>query len=392
VNESKIRTWPLLLSFTLVRFIASTAFRLVFPFLPFLARGMGVSVEQLAAAISARSALGLFGPLLGSVADVKGRKQTLLIALLVCSLSMFIVGFWPTYPAFLVGVVISGGAIVVIDSSIHAYIGDQIPFARRGRAAALVELGWSLAFVIGIPLVGLSMTRSGWNAPFIWLGVSCILAIGLINWIVPATQTGSSSWQDLRFGLSKIISIVPLFGLLMAFLLTLANQVISIVFGIWMENSFHLQIDQLGAASSVIGLAGAVGVGCALLFTDRLGKRHSIGLGLILNSTACLSLPLLGKHLGGTLAILFIFYLSFEFTLTSLLPLMTTLSTHARGVFMAATLAAFSLGDSIGALIGPRLIEKDLMGNILVSSAINLCSLFILIVILREEKTPEAAG
>ena len=383
MSSTEVRTKPVLIAFILVRLVVSTVFRMVFPFLPALARGLGVPIESVAAAVSARSALGLTGPVLGAIADMRGRKQALVGALLVFGASMVIVSIWPFYTVFFIGLVISGGATVLIDSSIHAYLGDSIPYAQRGRATATVELGWSLAYVIGIPLMGLGMANFGWSAPFIWLGCAGLLAGGLIGLVLPRTVPISGSWVDLRDGLRKILATTPLLGLLLALLMTFANQVISIVFGIWMEDSFGLRLEELGAASIVIGLAGLIGVGCAVLFTDRLGKRWAIGLGLVVNSVICLILPLLVNQLWGALSALFIFYLSFEFAITSLLPLMTTLSTQARGAYMAATLAAFSMGDALGALLGPLLIRSGLIANSLGTVVINLCGLFILAVFVR---------
>ena len=383
VNSSQISTKPLLAVFIFVRLIVSTVFRMVFPFLPALARGLGVPVEAVAAAVSARSALGFIGPPLGAIADMRGRKQALVGALFLFSASLFAIGIWPGYAVFFIGLVITGGATVVIDSSIHAYLGDHIPYAQRGRATALVELGWSLAFVIGIPLVGWSMAHNDWNAPFIWLGLFGLLAGGLIGLTIPRTIPISGSWEELRIGLRQILTPSSIMGLLLAMLMTLGNQVISIVFGIWMEDSFGLNIEQLGTASIVIGLAGLVGVGCAVLFTDRLGKRRAIGLGLVVNSAICLVLPFLINNLWGALIALFIFFLSFEFGLTSLLPLMTTLSTQARGVFMAATLAFLSLGDALGALIGPLLIRSGLTANVFVTVVINVCGLVVLAIFVK---------
>lgn len=392
MHSSDRKTVTLLAILTIVRLLDSTVFRMAFPFLPALARGLGVPVEGVALVVSARSVPGLLGPPLGLIADMRGRKQALVGGLLLFGLSVFLVGILPTYAVFFAGMVLSGGAIVVIDSSIHAYLGDKIPYARRGRAAATVELGWSLAFVVGIPLVGWSMARQGWNAPFIWLGAAGLLVCGLVGLILPRTAAISGSWSELKNGLRSIISPAPLSGLLLALLLTFGNQVISIVFGIWMENSFGLKLEQLGVASIVIGLAGLVGVGCAIIFTDQLGKRKAIGVGIILNSLVCLVLSQQQTQLWRALATLFIFYLSFEFALTSLLPLMTALSDQARGVFMAATLAALSLGDSLGALVGPLLIHYGLVANAVATIMINLCGLILLITLVRPmtESHPES--
>ena len=379
LKSTEIRDEKLLFIFTTIRLVVSTAFRIVYPYLPAFGRGLGVPIEAVAAAVSARSALGFFGPLFGTFADMRGRKQALVIGLVAFGLSLGLIGFLPNYTIFFAGMVISGGATVVIDSSIHSYLGDKIPYARRGQAVAIVELGWSLAFVIGIPLMGWVMSRLGWNAPFIWLGIAGLMAGGLVSLFIPRLSPTSESWNELKAGLRGIISPAPLFGLVLALFTVMANQVVSIVFGVWMEDAFGMQLAQLGAASSVIGFAGIIGVTCAILLTDRIGKRFAIGIGLAVNSFACLAFPLFEKNLWGALIALFLFFMTFEFTLTSLLPLMTSLSTQARGVFMAATLAAVSLGDSLGALFGPVLITKGMIVTSGAAIALNLAALIILI-------------
>jgi predicted MFS family arabinose efflux permease len=281
---------------------------------------------------------------------------------------------------------------VVIDSSVHAYLGDRLPYEQRGRASAIVELGWSLAFVVGIPLVGWSMGRSGWSAPFIWLGLAGLATGGLVGIYVPRLPFAAGSAAELKTGLLQLFRRSSLFGLLLALLVVTANQVVSIIFGVWMEDAFGLQLEQLGAASSVIGLAGVAGVGCAALFTDRLGKRLAIGLGLALNSLACLLLPFTSGGLWAALLVLFVLFLSFEFIISSLLPLMTALATQARGAFMAATLAAFSLGDSLGALIGPLWIQSGIMTNALGAAVLNLAGLFILLVFIRPVEGAQAGS
>jgi predicted MFS family arabinose efflux permease len=373
----------LLSVFTLTRLIASTALRMVYPFLPALSRGLGVPVESIALAVSARSALGFLGPILGAAGDVRGRKQALVAALFISGIALMVISIFPEYLVFFIGLLISGGATVVIDSSIHAYIGDSIPYEQRGRAAAIVELGWSLAFVIGIPIVGWLMAREGWSAPFLWMGLAGLLAGALTIFFVPKLPPASSSLQQLKSGLKEIFRIVPLMGLLLAIVVVIANQLVSIVFGLWLEQSYNLRLDELGAASSIIGIAGIAGVFTAIWLTDRLGKRRALIIGLIINSLSCLALSLVSSHLWSTLVVLFIFYLTFEFNLTSLLPLMTSLSDKARGAFMAATLAMISLGDSIGALLGPLLFQGGMMANALVAIFFNLVGLFLLILYIK---------
>ena len=381
----------LLSIFTLTRLVVSTAFRMVYPFLPALSRGLGVPVESVALAISARSALGFLGPVLGAASDVRGRKKALVAALMISGISLVAISLLPNYQVFFLGLLISGGASVLIDSSIHAYLGDRIPYEQRGRAAAIVELGWSLAFVVGIPMVGWLMARDGWSSPFLWMGTAILATGGLMIFFVPELPPASSSMQQLKIGLKEIFRVIPIMGLLLAMVIVIANQLVSIVFGVWLEQAYHLRLEELGAASSVIGIAGIAGVFTAIGVTDRLGKRRALFIGLSINSLSCLVLPLVSFQLWAALGVLFIFYLTFEFNLTSLLPLMSSLSTQARGAFMAATLAMFSLGDSIGALLGPLLFQGGMLVNALVAVVFNILGLLLLLVFVKPVEFPQEA-
>jgi len=60
-----------LAAFSFSRMILNTGFRMVYPFLPAIARGLGLDLATAALAVTARSATGLASPLLGFLADDK---------------------------------------------------------------------------------------------------------------------------------------------------------------------------------------------------------------------------------------------------------------------------------------------------------------------------------
>ena len=68
---------------------------------------------------------------------------------------MVLVGISPIYVALFIAILATGLSKIVLDPAQYAYLGDRVAFERRGTAMALVELSWSLAFLVGIPLVGL---------------------------------------------------------------------------------------------------------------------------------------------------------------------------------------------------------------------------------------------
>jgi MFS family permease len=55
----------------------------------------------------------------------------------------------------------------MFDPAIQAYLSDRTPYSRRGLIIAFIELGWSGAALVGLPLVGFLIARSTWRAPFL---------------------------------------------------------------------------------------------------------------------------------------------------------------------------------------------------------------------------------
>lgn len=331
-------------------------YRMVYPFLAAFGRGMGVDLNVLALAITMRSLAGVLGPFLASIGDSLGRKIGMLFGLFLFTIGVGLVVIWPTFPAFLIALILSVLGKYVFDPSIQAYIGDRVTYQRRGRVLAVTELGWSLSFILGVPLMGLLIARWGWTSPFSVLTLLGLLAFGVLVWIIPRDPERSDSEPGMWANFHQILTYPPaLAGLGMGLLLSASNEVINLVFGVWMEDSFGLLIIALGAASAVIGLAELGGESLAAAFTDRLGKPLAVGLGLGLNSLAALALPFLGTNTAGAVVGLFFFYLSFEYAIVSSIPLMTEVLPSARATIMAVNVAAISLGRALGALLATQL-------------------------------------
>ena len=369
-----------LIAFTSTRLILSTAYRMVFPFLAVFGRGLGVGLETVSFVIGVRSAMGLAGPVFGAFADTRTRRQAMLVGLALFVAGMALVSAFPTLLFFSAGLILSGVGNIIADSAIYAYIGDHVPYVQRGRAIAIIEIGWSAAFLVGIPVVGWLITRHGWYAPFPFLaGLGLTVALWLGR-ILPRSENSvkrqRSAWRSLHLIRTHSTAI---FGLLVTFLLLAANQCINIIYGAWMETTHGLRAAQLGAASAVIGAAGIGGVALAATVSDRIGKRRAIALGVGVNTIVCLALPVFEEQLPAALSGLFLFYLSFEFALVSSIPLMTQLVPAARATLMAANVAAIAAGDAVGAFIGPYLFRMGFGTNALVVASLNLAALFLLL-------------
>ena len=359
-----------LLAFTVTRTITNSAYRMVYPFLPVIARGLGVSLSDLALAVTARSSLGLASPILGSFADVIGRRRAMIFGLLLFGGSLLIVGAWPTLPALFASLILSAIAKLIVDPAVGAYLGDRVPYSRRGLAMALSEVSWSGAFLLGVPIAGWLIARAGWNSPFVLfalLGLGCAVLLGRS---VPSDTPSPHERSSLRDGLRLVLgSRAALAALAVGLLISIANELVNIVFGAWLEGGFGLQVAALGAASAIIGVAELSGEGLVAGLADRLGKRRAVALGIMANAAACLALEPLGRSLPGALAGLFLFYITFEFSLVSGIPLMSELVPAARATALAGNMGSHSAGRALGALAGPALFAGGLLGGGLMTNA-----------------------
>lgn len=374
-------------TFTLARTVLNTGQRMVYPFLPTFARGLGVDLEVVALAVTARSGLGLVSPLFGSLADRRGRKAAMIAGMLVFAGGLALVPVAPVYGALLVALLLSGMGKLLFDPAMQAYIGDRVHYTRRGLAIAVTEVSWSGAFLLGMPLIGWLIDRSGrWYAPFPLLAGLGFGAAVLLWQVVPSDAAGSADRPSLAQGARIVLAHPPaLAGLATGFFLSGGNEVVGIVYGAWLEDAFALKVTALGAASIVIGIAELTGESAVAGWVDRLGKRRAVAAGLGANALAAVLLPALGFGVSGALVGLFLFYITFEFAIVSIIPLMTELVPGARATLMAGNVAAMSSGRMVGALIGPPLFGLGLMANGITTAICNGIALALVIVLIRQE-------
>jgi predicted MFS family arabinose efflux permease len=381
-----------ILAFSITRTVMNTAHRMVYPFLPAFGRGLGVELPALSLVMTLRGLAGAFGPFLASVADNRGRKAGMLWGLLLFSSGLTVVVFSPTYFGFLIALILSTLGKYAFDPAMQAYIGDRVDYRQRGRVLAVTELGWSMSFILGMPLVAFIIARQGWLAPFPLLAVLGAFSFGLLYWWLPKDPKPIEERPTILQNLRRTLTYGPaLAGLSVGLLASAANEVVNLVFGVWMENAFGLMIAALGGAAAIIGFSELGGETLAGGFTDRIGKIQSVGLGLVLNCLAALALPFLGENVSGALFGLFLFYITFEFTLVSSIPLMTEILPASRATLMAANVAGLSLGRALGAFLVPLLYipggDPNIIRSIYAAVVFNLLALIALSLLRKGMRT-----
>ena len=388
--EPKLRLQ--LVTVMLLRIILNTMHRMVYPFLSIFATGLGVDVTAISLTLAGRNFTGIFGPFLAPLANRRGRRFGLLAGITAFTVGVGLVAVHPSLFTFSAALILAMLSKSLFDPTIQAYFGDRVVYEQRGTALAITEMSWSLAFILGVPAVGYLIARFGWSSPFPVLAVLGLVMFAVIWRMIPHddSQDGMEKPDqrptgDSRKNLQVILASVPaLAGISIGLWASAANEMVNLVFGVWLANSFGLQIAALAGASVVIGLSELSGEGLVALTTDRLGKPRALAIGLTGNIIASLLLPFIGRTETGALIGLFLFYISFEYTVVSQFPLMTESVPQARATVMALNLVGFGMGRSLGSLLSTFIYLR--LGFLSVTLIATLFNLFALLALAEVQK------
>jgi predicted MFS family arabinose efflux permease len=164
-----------------------------------------------------------------------------------------------------------------------------------------------------------------------------------------------------------------------------ANELLLVIYGLWMEDNFSLSLTALGLATAVIGAAELSGEVLTAISVDRIGKRRFVLIAGLVTVFMYVAVPFANLSLLTALVTLFILFLFFEMTVVGGVPLLTELVPTARGIVMSVALAAGGLGRAFGALIGPQIwLQGGMVALGLTSAVLMMFSMVILALWVRE--------
>ena len=370
---------------TFLRFILNTLHRMVYPFLAIFARGLGVDVTALSFVLTGRNLAGGLGPFLAPLADQRGRRFGMLAGAVTFTIGVSTVAIHPSLLTLSIALIFGILSKDLFDPAIQAYFGDRVPYERRGAVLAITEMSWSLAFIVGVPLAGLLIAHNGWSSPF---PVLAILGVGMfiVIWLmIPLKDTHYQPDSSSRVHWRVILTSIPALACAsIALWSSAANEMVNLIFGVWLGDSFGLQIAALAGASAVIGFAELSGEGLVALVTDRIGKPRAVMIGLSGNIIASMLLPFIGHTEIGALIGLFLFYISFEYMIVSQLPMMTEAIPQARATAMALNLIGFSIGRALGDLLSTFIYQR--FGFLIVTLVAAMFNVFAVLALAEVQK------
>ena len=165
----------------------------------------------------------------------------------------------------------------------------------------------------------------------------------------------------------------------------MAAEIIFVTFAAWLEESFAVSVAVLGGAAFLIAAAELMGEGGTFAFTDRLGKRRAVLLGMVVSIVGYGALVLAQEQMAWGLGLIALAILGFEFTVVSGIPLASGLAPNSTGRYLAWMVFAVGVGRGVGAAVGPPLYRSfDLAGPAIGAVALNLVAFALVVTQIRE--------
>lgn len=369
----KSRLWSL----TLGNFAIGTGAMIIPGMLNELTAGLRVTPAAIGVVISAFAmTICLGGPVLAGVTSRIERRPLLVACLGIYALTHLLASLVSSYAMLMLVRVLTAVGAALFTSQAAASASLMVKPAERGRAIAMVFLGWSIAAVLGLPLGSWLGAHLGWRPTLALVGLLSATCAMLVWRQVPpglyVAPMDRAAWRALGRHTPLLVAVAVT-------AVQSAGQ-----FTVWSYMALLLR-DSLAASPTVIslmfacfGVAGVSGNLLGMRFVDRLGPARVVLVAMACMACAHALWPLAKGSAGLTAGLIALWGLGCfsvngiqQARLVSLAPTLATAS-------VALNSSALYLGQAMGALTGGALIAAGsthwlpVAGGLLIASAMLL--------------------
>lgn len=355
--------------------------RVIFPFLPAIARGLDTSLATLGILIALRSLVGLTAPSMARLAERLGRRDVMLVGLIATAAGSALAGIAPTVAVLGAGWVLVGLGKPGFDVPMQGWFGARVPYARRGRVLGLTELTWAGGLLASVPLSGWLIARTSWRAQFAVVVVLCLLGTIAVRLLMADDRPTHRERRPLRLTTERagMLAVVFLFGL--------AAEGLFVVYGAWLEDDLGFDVATIGVFTLLVVAAELAGEGGVAAFGDRLGLRRSVRVALLVSAIAYGTLPFVGSSVPLAIGVVVVWFVAYEVTIVSSVPFVTELGGEGRDRLIGLMVATLALARAAGALLAPRLFVAGGIGAMAaLSCACVLAALVVLTTVVGEPR------
>jgi predicted MFS family arabinose efflux permease len=347
----KSRLWSL----TLGNFAIGTGAMIIAGMLNELTAGLHVTPAAMGVVISAFAmTICLGGPPLAGLTSRIERRPLLVACLAIYALMHLLASLVSSYEMLLLMRVLTAIGAALFTSQAAASASLMVAPEERGRAIAMVFLGWSISAVLGLPMGAWLGAHLGWRPTMALVGLLSALCAVLVWRQVPAglhiAPMDRAAWRALARH-TPLLLTVAVTAVQSAGQFTVLSYM-----ALLLRDSLSASATLISLMFACFGIAGVSGNLLGMRFVDRLGAARVVLLAMACMAAAHALWPLATGSTALTAALIALWGLGCFSVNGMQQARLVSLAPGLASASVALNSSAIYLGQAIGALTGGALI------------------------------------
>ena len=346
----------LLILFALVNLVIGSGAFVIGGILTPLAADLSVSVPAAGQAMTAYAlSTALLAPLALLATGGWPRRRALVVSLAAFTLGNLLCALADTLATLIAGRVLMGLGAVFTPIAAGIAIALVEP-ARRGQALALVFLGMSLSYVVGVPIGAWLGLAYSWHTP-IWLftALGAVALLATVLWVPKEVRAPGASLSGLPVVLARR-DVLSVLALTLAYFIAIF-AVFSYI-GPVLQALVPMGRDQQSLTLAVFGLSGVAGTLIGGAANDRFGPRRCLWVQLSVLGLTMALLPLTRGSWPALMATLVVWGTAGFGMMVPQQARLATLAPAQAPLLLSLNTSMLYLGTAAGAIVGGALADR----------------------------------
>jgi predicted MFS family arabinose efflux permease len=353
---------------SIVQFTVVLDFMVLSPLGAQLMEELSITTRQFGMVVSSYAFSAGFGGILAAgFADKFDRKKLLLFFYSGFIFGTLLCAAAPDYEFLLMARIVTGLFGGVLSSVSFAIITDLFKLQVRGRVMGFVQMSFSAAQVLGIPVGLLLATNIGWHAPFWMIVIFSLFVLLTLVWYVKPVTAHLELKNDRNpfYHLAKTISHPPHIRAFLATVLLATGGWMLMPFGsAFSVHNLELSFEDLPWLYGITGVftilfGPLIGRG-----SDKIGKFNMFFVGTIISVVLVAIYTHLGKTpLEQVIVLNVILFIGISARMISSSALITAIpEPQDRGAFMSINSAIQQISGGIASALAGVIVVKTRSG------------------------------
>lgn len=179
--------------------------------MPFITQHFGIPITFAGSiTLAYYAAAVIFSPLMGRIGDQVGRKEILIIGLVIFTTSEFLAAMSPTYIIFLFARFIQGIGYACVFPTVFAFISELFDDTKSGKAVALLGIAGSIGAASGGVIAGYLIASFNWTIIYWISGSFSSMGLLIVLAVMPKTIVRRKQKIDYKGAGALLITICSL--------------------------------------------------------------------------------------------------------------------------------------------------------------------------------------